>query len=128
MFSSGSIFVEGDDDIDILEAGFPSILNRYKLTHLQGRGNVEKEIRTLQEAEARGEVETLKCFIFDFDNAPTTLKSSTFVRVNQWKRRCIENYLINDNAIYECLRDDGLAIVIRLRTAVKFQRFSSKSR
>lgn len=46
LFSSGSIFVEGADDIDILDAGFASTLNRYKVTQLEGRGNVEREIRT----------------------------------------------------------------------------------
>jgi predicted ATPase len=109
LFSSGSIFVEGSDDIDILGAGFATILNRYKITQLEGRGNVEREIRTLQEAESRGEIETLKCFIFDLDNAPTQLVSTPLVHVTQWKRRCIENYLINDKAIYDLLRDDGIS-------------------
>jgi predicted ATPase len=109
LFSSGSIFVEGDDDIDILEAGFAKLLNRYKVTQLEGRGNVEREIRTLQEAEGRGEIDTLKCFIFDLDNAPTPLTSTQLVRVSQWKRRCIENYLINEKVIYDLLRDDGIS-------------------
>jgi predicted ATPase len=109
LFSSGSIFVEGSDDIDILEAGFAGILNRYKMTQLEGRGNVEREIRTLQEAETRREVETLKCFIFDLDNAPTNLASTPLVRVSQWKRRSIENYLINEKVIYDLLRDDGIS-------------------
>jgi predicted ATPase len=109
LFSSGSIFVEGEDDVDILEAGFAPILNRYKVTQLEGRGNVEKEIRTLQEAEKRGEIDTLKCFVFDLDSLPTQLASSQFVRVSQWKRRCIENYLINEKAIYDLLRDDGIS-------------------
>lgn len=110
LFSSGSIFVEGDDDIEILDAGFSNILNRYKLTPLEGRSNVEREILTLQAAEKRGEVDTLKCFIFDFDQVPTQLSSTPLVRVTQWKRRCIENYLINEKAIYEALRDDDLSL------------------
>jgi predicted ATPase len=109
LFSSGSIFVEGDDDIDILDAGFPNILSRYKVTPLEGRGNVEREIRTLQEAEGRGEIDTLKCFIFDLDRAPTHLATTPLVRVSQWKRRCIENYLIDDKVIYDLLRDDGIS-------------------
>lgn len=109
LFSSGSIYVEGRDDIDILEAGFATVLNRYKLTQLEGRGNVEREIHTLQAAEARKEIDTLKCFIFDLDNAPTNLTSTPLVRVKQWNRRCIENYLINEKSIYELLRDDGIS-------------------
>ena len=109
LFSSGSIFVEGADDIDILDAGFASTLNRYKVTQLEGRGNVEREIRTLLDAERRGEIDTLKCFIFDLDHAPTQLASTALVRVTQWKRRCIENYLINDKVIYDLFRDDGIS-------------------
>jgi hypothetical protein len=109
LFSSGSIFVEGYDDIEILETGFAKILNRYKVTQLEGRNNVEKEIRTLLAAEERGDVETLQCFIFDLDNAPTQLRSTSKVRVLQWDRRCIENYLINPTVIYEVLRDDEIS-------------------
>ncbi len=109
LFSSGSIFVEGEDDIGILEAGFANTLNRYKVTQLEGRGNVEREIVTLQAAEARGEIETLQCFIFDLDHIPTELKSTPRVRVSQWERRCIENYLINGKVIYDLLRDDGIS-------------------
>ena len=109
LFASGSIFVEGEHDMEILDAGFAKMLNRYNVTQLEGRGNVEREIRTLQEAEARGEVDTLKCFIFDLDNAPTKLVSSPLIHVSQWKRRCIENYLINEKVIYDVLRDDGIS-------------------
>jgi predicted ATPase len=109
LFSSGNIFVEGDQDVEILEAGFAKILNRYNVTQLQGRGNVEREIRTLQAAEAKGEIDTLKCFIFDRDNALTELVSTKMVRVSQWKRRCIENYLINETVIYDLFRDDEIS-------------------
>lgn len=110
LFSSGSIFVEGDDDLEILEAGFSKLLNRYKVTRLGGRRNAERDIQTLQEAEMRGEIDTLKCFIFDRDGTPTQLKSSALVRVLQWKRYCIENYLINEAIIYELLRDDDISL------------------
>src|ERR1700722_661098 len=109
LFSKGSIFVEGEDDIDILDAGFASILQGYKVTQLQGRGNVEREIPNLQKAEKRGEVDTLKCFIFDLDDAPTHLASTPMVRVCQWARRSIENYLISEKVIYDLLRDDGIS-------------------
>lgn len=105
LFSAGSIFVEGSDDIDVLQTGFDQLVNKYNLTQLGGRGNVEREIRTLQEAEAKGEVDTLKCFVFDLDNAPSSLVSTKLVKVLQWRRRCLENYLIDDKTIYDILSD-----------------------
>ena len=105
LFSAGSIFVEGDHDIELLETGFDEIVGRYNITQLGGRGPVENEIRTLKEAEARGEVDTLKCFIFDLDNSPTTLGNTKLIKVLQWKRHCLENYLIDEKIIYDLLND-----------------------
>jgi AAA15 family ATPase/GTPase len=109
LFSTGSIFVEGDHDIEVLEAGFDELLCKYKITPLGGRGSVEKEILTLQEAEVRGEIDTLKCFIFDLDNAPSDLRSTRLIKVLQWKRRCIENYLIDEKIIYDLLKDSDIS-------------------
>jgi predicted ATPase len=109
LFAAGSIFVEGEHDIEVLRAGFEDLIVKYNLTQLGGRGNVEKEIATLQEAEKRNEIDTLKCFIFDLDNAPTSLESSKLVKVLQWKRRCLENYLIDEKIIYDLLRDEEIA-------------------
>jgi hypothetical protein len=105
LFSAGSIFVEGEHDIEILQVGFDKLLVKYHITQLGGRGNIEREIKTLQAAEARGEVDTLKCFIFDLDRAPASLASSKMVKVLQWKRRCLENYLIDEKIIYDILND-----------------------
>jgi len=109
LFSAGSIFVEGEHDVEILEAGFDTLVVRYHITQLGGRENVEKEIQTLQSAETRGEIDTLKCFIFDLDQAPTNLTSSKMVKVLQWKRRCIENYLIDEKIIYDLLSDKEIS-------------------
>ena len=109
LFSNGSIFVEGEHDIEILEAGFSKLLSRYTVTHLGGRGSVEREIRTLQEAEQKSAVDTLKCFIFDLDRMPTALVSSKLVKVLQWKRRCLENYLIDEKIIYDLLREQDIS-------------------
>jgi predicted ATPase len=105
LFSAGSIFVEGDHDIEILETGFDELVGKYKITQLGGRGSIEREIKTLQAAEAKGEIDTLKCFIFDLDNAPSDLRSTRLIKVLQWKRRCIENYLIDEKIIYDLLND-----------------------
>ena len=109
LFSAGSIFVEGDHDVEVLEAGFDTLVVKYHVTQLGGRGNIEKEIQTLQKAEGKGEIETLKCFIFDLDQAPTSLTSSTMVKVLQWKRRCLENYLIDEKIIYDMLSDKEIS-------------------
>jgi predicted ATPase len=109
LFSAGSIFVEGDHDIEILETGFDELLCKYKITQLGGRGSIEKEIKTLQKAEVQGEIDTLKCFIFDLDNAPSELRSTRLIKVLQWKRRCIENYLIDEKTIYDLLKDSDIS-------------------
>jgi hypothetical protein len=50
-----------------------------------------------------------KCFIFDLDNAPTTLQSTRLVKVLQWRRRCLENYLIDQKIIYDLLNDKEIS-------------------
>jgi hypothetical protein len=109
LFSAGSIFVEGEHDVEVLEAGFDKLVVRYNITQLGGRLNIENEIKTLQKAETKGEIDTLKCFIFDLDQAPTSLVSSRMVKVLQWKRRCLENYLIDEKIIYDLLSDKEIS-------------------
>jgi predicted ATPase len=109
LFSNGSVFVEGEHDIEILEAGFSKLLAKYNVTHLGGRDAVEREIKTLQDAEIKSEIETLNCFIFDLDTMPTALKSTKLVKVLQWTRRCLENYLIDDKVIYDLLKEEEVS-------------------
>ena len=109
LFSAGSIFVEGEHDVEVLEAGFDKLVVKYHMTQLGGRGNIEKEIQTLQSAETRGEIDTLNCFIFDLDRAPTSLTSSRMVKILQWKRRCVENYLIDEKIIYDLFNDKEIS-------------------
>jgi predicted ATPase len=107
LFSRGNIFVEGETDTAILEEGFYETILGYKLTGLGGRGDVEREIRALQDAERRGEVDKLNCFIFDRDNRPGALTSSALVRVLQWDRYCLENYLLGRKTLYDELSDSS---------------------
>ena len=51
----------------------------------------------------------MKCFIFDLDNTPTAVQSTPLVKVLQWKRRCVENYLIDEKIIYDLLNDLGIS-------------------
>jgi hypothetical protein len=101
----GTVFVEGVQDSEILEAGFEGLFRRFKFKDLGGRQNVEKEIKSLQEAEKRGVSSSKLFFIFDRDEAPTGLVSSANVKVLQWGRRCLENYLIDVGVLTDLLKD-----------------------
>jgi hypothetical protein len=108
LFARGNIFVEGEHDAVILEEGFYEQVLGYKITNLGGRKEVEKEIITLQASERKGELDKLNCFIFDLDRSPAGAKSSDLVRVLQWDRYCLENYLINRKLLFDELAELGV--------------------
>ena len=101
----GVVFVEGPDDVTILEAGFGHLLRRFKLKPSMGRPEVEKAAKLLQENEATTAVSP-SYFILDLDDEPTAIINSKSVRVLQWKRRCLENYLIDLEILTKLLMDD----------------------
>jgi predicted ATPase len=105
LFARGNIFVEGEHDAGILEDGFYEQVVGYRITPLRGRSEVEKEIATLQAAEKQEELDKLNCFIFDLDRAPASAKSTPLVRVLQWDRYCLENYLIHPKLLFDELAD-----------------------
>jgi hypothetical protein len=109
LLYKGIVFVEGPDDVNLLEAGFPALLRRYKLKYATGRKEIEKAIRDLQKAEATIASSASTYFIFDKDDVPTNLRNSTSVRVLQWDRRCLENYLIDLEALSNLLMDPEVA-------------------
>ncbi|VVD91246.1 ATP-dependent nuclease [Pandoraea cepalis] len=108
LLYKGIVFVEGPHDVAILESGFGFLLRRYKLKFAQGRQEIEKAVRSLQEHEQSGVTSTPTYFIFDRDDAPTPLKSSASVKVLQWDRRCLENYFIDLDAISSVLMDEAV--------------------
>lgn len=108
LLYKGTIFVEGVHDVELLESGFPSVLKNYKLKDLGGRQEVEKQIRQLQTAEENGVSMTPRYFIFDRDDAPANLKNSAHVKILQWERRCLENYLIDIAPLSELLCDSDV--------------------
>jgi predicted ATPase len=108
IFSKGTIFVEGDDDVDLLESAFRQQLVGRNLVPLFGRGEVENRIRELQEQESRGQLQTRQSFIFDHDNRPSTLKSTDLVKVIQLNRYCLENYLLDPDVLYDALVEFGV--------------------
>ena len=105
LLYKGTVFVEGDHDVEVLEAGFGFLLRQYRLKDLGGRNEVEKQIRALQSAERQGELASKLFFIFDKDTAPTDLKGTAKVGVLQWSKRCLENYLIDLGALTDVLKD-----------------------
>ncbi len=108
LFSRGNIFVEGEHDSAILEEGFNEQVMGYKITSLGGRKEIEKEISTLQAGEPKSELDKLNCFIFDLDRLPTGAKSSELVKILQWDRYCLENYLIGRKLLFDELNASGV--------------------
>ena len=104
-----TVFVEGEHDSEVLEIGFEKLFRRYKLRDLGGRNRVESEILALQEAERRGSDIPSQYFIFDRDEAPTGLSSSPKIRILQWQRRCLENYLLDMNILTDLLKERDIA-------------------
>ena len=107
FFTKGALYVEGEHDVDLLESGFPNRVMGYKLTHLRGRGGLEKEIKLLQQAETSGQIDTPHCFILDNDRRPASYTNSKLVRVAQWERYCFENYLLEEDPLYDVLKEEG---------------------
>lgn len=103
LFSKGSIFVEGEHDASILQAGYPALLSGYKVLSTGGRSEVEKEIGKLQTLESEGKLDKKQLFIFDNDRKKTPLKSTALVHVNQLQRYCIENYLLDETILFDVI-------------------------
>lgn len=109
LLYKATIFVEGDDDVELLETGYGDLLRSYKLRELGGRREIEKQIVELQQIEKKDDSLPPQYFIFDRDETLTDLKSSPKVRVLQWKRRCLENYLIDLNVLTDLLQKTDVA-------------------
>lgn len=101
----GVVFVEGPDDVILLEAGFSHLLRRFKLKPSMGRTEVEKAAKLLEENEGTTVVSP-SYFILDLDDEATKINSSKSIRVLQWNRRCLENYLIDFEVLTKLLMDD----------------------
>ena len=105
LLYKGTIFVEGEEDIELIEAGFGDLLRRFRLKDLGGRREIEKQIALLQQAERDDNTLPPCYFVFDRDGMPSGLKDSAKVRVLQWQRRCLENYLIDVDTLTDLLQD-----------------------
>jgi predicted ATPase len=109
LLFKGTLFVEGNNDSDVLLEGFGKLFQRYRVRDLGGRKNIEQEIQILQEQEKEGKQVATALFILDNDGQPTALKSTAKIKVLQWGRRCLENYLLDINILTDLVKNDALA-------------------
>jgi predicted ATP-dependent endonuclease of OLD family len=105
LSTRGVVYLEGPHDVEILEEAFSIFLPGFIGKHLGGRQEIEKAIKILQEEESKDKLDSFQYFLFDLDNLPTTLQSTEKVKVTQWDRYCLENYLIDSDSIYDMLRE-----------------------
>ena len=108
LLYEGTVLVEGDNDVAFLENGFPEIFKKYKVKDRGGRREVEKTIVEIQALEKTGQKVAPIYVIFDRDEEPTKLENSTAVKVLQWPRRCVENYMLDLDVIAELLKDPSV--------------------
>jgi hypothetical protein len=104
MLYEGIVFVEGPDDVELLEIAFPETLARLKYRSLSGRAEVEKYIKKLQEEEKKNQEINLSYFIFDRDRKPAETSDTARVKVAQWNRYCLENFLIDPEILFDVIR------------------------
>jgi energy-coupling factor transporter ATP-binding protein EcfA2 len=108
LLYQGTILVEGSSDVSFLESAFPDYARRFKIKDRGGRREIEKTIEELQSLEAKGQKVPPIYIIFDRDEEITSLTSSNAVRVLQWKRRSIENYMMGGDVLSDILRDEDI--------------------
>lgn len=103
LMSRTSLFVEGDSDAAILSAAFPGLLTGIQIRPLNGRSEIERSIKELQVAESNGTLKDCQAFLFDLDRSPSGLQESKFVKFEQLQRYCIENYLLDEIALFDLI-------------------------
>jgi hypothetical protein len=108
LLYKGTLFVEGDDDVKLLEDGFPQVIRRLRVRDRGGRHEVEKTIEQLQALEKKGGKVDPIYFIFDRDRKPSDLASSTSIKVLQWQRYCLENYLLDIEVLTGLFKDKDI--------------------
>ncbi|GEM_PF-1206881 len=107
LFTKGNIYVEGEHDSEIIKAGFGELVTGYKISALGGRGDVEREAPLLKKEEEKGRLRKIQLFIIDNDGNPIQFQNGNYVKVIQWSKHCIENYLIQDDILFDLITSFG---------------------
>lgn len=103
------VSVEGQNDADLLEAGFPTLFQSYKVKPRGGKNDVLAAMKKLKSLEHKGELNSTYYFIFDRDDKPSAEQPTARVKLLEWDRYCIENYLIDASAIFRVLCDKAVS-------------------
>ncbi len=107
LSTKGIIYLEGPHDTELLDFAITTIMPGYAAKYLGGRKEIEKNIKTLQDEDKKGTLDSYQLFLFDLDNLPTSLKSTKNVILLQWDRYCLENYLLNSDTIFDVIKENG---------------------
>lgn len=105
LSTKGVLYLEGPHDVDILEAAISTYMAGFVAKHLGGRNEIEKNIKTLLEEDRKNRLDSYQLFLFDLDNRPANINSSQKVKVFQWDRYCLENYLLEPDALFDTLKE-----------------------
>lgn len=105
LSTKGVVYLEGPHDIDVLEQAISIYLPGFVAKYLGGRNEIEKNIKTLIEEDGRERLDLYQLFLFDLDNRPANISSSKRVKVLQWDRYCLENYLLDSDALFDTLKE-----------------------
>lgn len=107
LFNKGVVYLEGTTDDEFINEILKGLVSGFKIQSLGGRTIVENEIKILQEADKKNELQGYHVFVLDLDNRPSSLKDTLNVKIIQWDRYSFENYLLNLNVLYDVVKSQN---------------------
>lgn len=104
LFYKGNLFVEGTHDVELLKEGFYDNIAGFKISYLSGRNELEKTISNLAMADKNGKLNKLNVFVFDNDNRPANYENTSNVKILQWQKYCLENFLLDEEILFDLIK------------------------